>query len=94
MKKLLIGIAGLVLLLVAVIAAAPFVLPALIPVETYKQQIAEGARQATGRELTIKGDFKLDVDVEAALGAAPGPAATVRRGQGGPLRAGRAGHPP
>jgi AsmA protein len=61
MKKLLIGIAGLVLLLVAVIAAAPFVLPALIPVETYKQQIAEGARQATGRELTIKGDFKLSV---------------------------------
>jgi AsmA protein len=61
MKKLLIGLGVLAVLLVTLIAAAPFVLPALIPVEIYKAQIANAARAATGRELAIKGDFKLAV---------------------------------
>jgi AsmA protein len=57
MKKILIGLAALVVLIVVVLVAAPF----LIPVETYKEQIAQGAREATGRELAIKGDFKLSI---------------------------------
>ncbi len=61
MKKLLIGLGVLAVLLVTFMAAAPFVLPALIPVEIYKAQIANAARAATGRELVIKGDFKLAV---------------------------------
>ena len=61
MKKLLIGCGVLLLLVVGLVAAAPFVLPALLPVETIKTQIADAARQATGRELAIKGDFKLAV---------------------------------
>ncbi len=57
MKKILIGLAALVVLVIVILVAAPF----FIPVETYKQQIAERTRDATGRELAIKGDFRLSL---------------------------------
>lgn len=57
MKKLLIGLAALVVIAVAGLVAAPF----FIPVETYKEQIAQAALDATGRELSIKGDFQLSL---------------------------------
>lgn len=57
MKKLLIGLAVLVVVLLVVAVVAPFV----IPVETYKAKIADAAREATGRELSLNGDIKLSV---------------------------------
>lgn len=57
MKKLAIGLAALVALVIVVLVAAPF----FIPVETYKAQIADAASDATGRELKIDGDFKLSL---------------------------------
>jgi AsmA protein len=57
MKKLLIGLVALVVLAVVVLVAAPF----FIPVDTYKDQIAERTREATGRELEIRGDFALSL---------------------------------
>ena len=41
MKKILIGLAALVVLVIVILVAAPF----FIPVETYKQQIAERRRR-------------------------------------------------
>jgi AsmA protein len=57
MKRLLIGLVVVVALVIAVLVAAPF----FIPVETYKQQIAEHTREATGRELTIGGELSLSL---------------------------------
>ncbi len=57
MKKLLIGLVALVFLAVVILIAAPF----FIPVGTYKDQIAERTREATGRELEIRGDFALSL---------------------------------
>ena len=57
MKKIMIGLAALVVTIIVALVAAPF----LIPVETYKQQIAERTRAATGRTLEIKGDFALSL---------------------------------
>lgn len=57
MKKLLIGLLAVVVLVVVVLAAAPF----FIPIETYKQQIAERTRDATGRELRIGGELGLSL---------------------------------
>jgi len=65
MKKLLIGLGVLVVLAIAALVAAPF----LIPVETYKEQIATAARDATGRELTIGGDFGVSLLPSIALEA-------------------------
>lgn len=65
MKKLLIGLGVLVALVIAALIAAPF----LIPVETYKEQIAAATRDATGRELTIGGDFSVSVLPSLALEA-------------------------
>ncbi|MFQ5774818.1 MAG: AsmA family protein [Kiloniellaceae bacterium] len=80
MKKVLIGLAAAVVLTLVVLIAAPF----LIPVETYKEQIAEVAREATGRELSLKGGLELSVlprlELQAedvAFANAPG-AATAR----------------
>ncbi|MBK1668021.1 hypothetical protein CKO28_08225 [Rhodovibrio sodomensis] len=57
MKKLLLIVAAIVVLLVAIVLIAPF----LIPVETYKQQIARQVESATGRSLTIAGDLSLSI---------------------------------
>jgi len=57
MKKILIGLGALVVLLIA----AAFIVPALIPVETYKNQVLAQIESATGRKAEIAGDFKLAV---------------------------------
>lgn len=57
MKKVLIGILVLVVLIVGVAVIAPF----FIPLETIKEQITTRAEDATGRKLTIAGDFDLSI---------------------------------
>jgi AsmA protein len=57
MKKLLLIVAAIVVLLVAIVLIAPF----LIPVDTYKQQIAQRVESATGRQFTIDGDLSLSI---------------------------------
>ncbi len=57
MKKLLIGI----LVLVVIVIAAAVVLPFFIPLDTVKAQITTRAEEATGRKLTIAGDFDLSI---------------------------------
>lgn len=57
MKKVLIALAAVVGLVVVALLAAPF----FIPVETYKTQIAQAAKEATGRDLTIQGDMRLSL---------------------------------
>lgn len=77
MKKVLIGIVVVVVLLVGAVVAIPF----LVPVETIKQQVAEQATKATGREFRIDGDAsvsvfpRLELKVAGvAFGNAPGAA--------------------
>jgi AsmA protein len=78
MKKLLIGIAAVVV----VIIVAALVIPFFVPTETYKEQIAQQVKSATGRDLMIKGDItfsllpniELEVD-DVAFANAPGGAA-------------------
>jgi AsmA protein len=79
MKKVLIALATIVVLVVVVLLAAPF----FIPVETYKNQIAQAAKDATGRDLSIQGDMRLSLlprlELEAedvSFANAPGAAQT------------------
>lgn len=65
MKRILIGIAVLVLVLIVVVVALPF----LIPTETYKQQITQAVKDATGRELTIDGEFNLQFGLTTSVSA-------------------------
>src|SRR5690606_38721564 len=53
LKKILIGLGGLIVLLVA----AAFIVPMVIDWNGYKAEIAEAAEQATGRKVTITGDI-------------------------------------
>jgi uncharacterized protein involved in outer membrane biogenesis len=57
MKKLLIGIAVLVVLAVAAVLIGP----SFVDWSRYKDQIAQQARQATGRELAIDGGISLSI---------------------------------
>lgn len=57
MRKIFIGLGVVVVLLVA----AAFVVPMFIPTETYKDEIASRVRDATGRDLVIKGDIKFTI---------------------------------
>ncbi|RDD63384.1 AsmA family protein [Ferruginivarius sediminum] len=57
MKKILWAIAAIVVVLVVVVVAAPF----LIPVETYKDEIRNQVRSATGRDLQVAGDINLSI---------------------------------
>jgi len=66
MKKVLIGLAAVVVLAVVALLAAPF----FIPVEAYKSQIAQAAKDATGRDLTIQGDMRLSLLPRLELEAA------------------------
>lgn len=75
LKKTLIGLGVVIVLLVA----AAVIVPMLIPAETYKKEIAEQVRAATGREFAMKGDASvsffpvLGVEVnDVALGNAKG----------------------
>ncbi len=65
MKKLLIGLIALVV----VIVAALFVVPPMIPADIYKDQIATQVRDATGRELAIKGDMSFTLLPNVAIEA-------------------------
>lgn len=57
MKKVLIGIAVLVVLLVVAVVAVPF----LVPKDEIKARITQGVQEATGRTLTIAGDLNVSV---------------------------------
>ena len=57
MKKLLIGLA----VVVVVVVAAAFIVPGLIPLDTYKTQLSEQVKAATGRDLAIDGDVQLTI---------------------------------
>lgn len=57
MKKLLIALG----VLVVVVIAAALIIPAVIPVDVYKQQIIAQVEGATGRKAKIDGDFKLSI---------------------------------
>lgn len=57
MKKLIIGFLAVVVLIVA----AAFIVPSLIPAETYKSQLLAQVKEATGREARIDGDFKIAI---------------------------------
>ena len=54
MRKLLVGVLGLVLVLVVLIVAAVF-----IPSPLQKWAVERGATMATGRQVTIGGPFSL-----------------------------------
>ncbi len=55
MKKWLIGIAAFLVVVIAALLIAPF----LIPTETYKGQIVERVKAATGRDLALNGPISL-----------------------------------
>ena len=63
MKKWLIGIAAFVVIVVAVLLIVPF----LIPTETYKGQIVERVKSATGRDLALNGPISLSILPSFAL---------------------------
>ena len=63
MRKLLLGLAILVVAVIALLIALPFV----VPVEKYKGLIAEKVEAATGRKLTIAGHIGLKVFPRLAL---------------------------
>ena len=65
LKKILIGL-GVVLALLVVAAVA---VPMLVPLETYKAQIAQRVEAATGRQFEIAGDVSLSVLPRLALEA-------------------------
>lgn len=57
MRKVLIGLALLLLVTLAVLVAIPF----FIPTDAYKRQISLAVQKATGRELAIDGDVRLSI---------------------------------
>lgn len=65
MRRLWIGLGGAVVALVALAAAAPF----LLPVETWKRQLVDRVRAETGRELAVSGEFSLSLWPALALEA-------------------------
>lgn len=65
MKKLLVGAAVLVVLVIAVAIAAPF----FIPVDTYKDELVAAVRQSTGRDLKINGKVSFSLLPSLALEA-------------------------
>ncbi|MCG8546438.1 MAG: AsmA family protein, partial [Alphaproteobacteria bacterium] len=63
MKKLLIGLVALVVLLIAAVLIAP----SFIDWNAQKQQITAAVRDATGRDLTIRGDIDITILPSPAL---------------------------
>ena len=57
MKKLLIGVAVIIVLLII----AAFVVPFLIPVDTYKNELIAAVKQSTGRDLRINGKVSFSI---------------------------------
>ena len=75
MRKLLIGLAALVVLVIA----AAIVIPLLVPVEAYEDRLTALVKQATGRDLKIAGPVRFSVlptvaikANDVAFGNAPG----------------------
>ena len=60
MKKLVIAL-GIVLAVAVLAVAAALVLPALVPAESIKEQVARQVKTATGRDLTIDGKVSVSV---------------------------------
>lgn len=65
MKKILLGLAAVVLLLVAVAVAAPFFIPAGV----YKDQLVAQVKSATGRDLRIDGPVRVSILPRIAIEA-------------------------
>ena len=63
MKKLLIALGVIIVLLVAAI----LIIPAFIPIDTYKEQIANQVREQTGREFAINGEVSVSLLPNVAL---------------------------
>ncbi|MEH6632224.1 MAG: AsmA family protein [Halopseudomonas aestusnigri] len=63
MKKILISIGGLIVLIIAVLLIAPL----FISLEDYKPEIAEKAKEATGRDLKIDGEISLSLFPTVAI---------------------------
>ena len=61
MKKLLIGLGIVIVVLVVVVIGAAFILPSVVPLEDYKEDISAQVEEATGRKLKIAGDISLSV---------------------------------
>ena len=61
MKKLLIGLGVVVVVLVVLVIGAAFILPSVVPIEDYKEDISAQVEEATGRKLNIAGDINLSV---------------------------------
>ncbi len=64
-KKILIAVAVLVVLVIA----AAVILPFVIPTDTIKQELQAQVKKATGRDLTINGDFEFSLLPDAVLKA-------------------------
>jgi AsmA protein len=64
-KKLLIGLAIIMVLFFGVVAVAPF----FIPIDAYRARLIDGVKQATGRDLTIAGDVSVSVFPHLGLDA-------------------------
>jgi len=78
MRKWLIGIGAAVVVIIAVLLVVPF----LIPTDTYKAQIVERVKSATGRDLALNGPVSLSIlpsfgltVSDVAFGNAPGASA-------------------
>jgi AsmA protein len=78
MRKWLIGIGAAVVVIIAVLLIVPF----LIPTDTYKAQIIERVKGATGRDLALNGPLSLSIlpsfglsVSDVAFGNAPGASA-------------------
>ena len=57
LKKILIGLGVVIVLLIA----AVLIIPAFVPVDTYKEQLTAQVKTATGRDLVIEGDVDLSL---------------------------------
>jgi AsmA protein len=64
-KKILIAVAVLVVLVIA----AAVILPFVIPTDTIKQELQAQVKKATGRDLTINGNFEFSLLPDAVLKA-------------------------
>ena len=65
MKKLLIGVAGIVVLIIVAALVAPF----FIPVDTYKAKVIALVKEQTGRDLRIAGPVSFSLLPSIALQA-------------------------
>ncbi len=65
MKKLLIGVAALFVIVIAIV----LVLPSIVPLDTFKDELAQQAKAATGRDLSIDGEMSVSILPNVAVTA-------------------------